>query len=268
MTKQLKIPLSVFIITKNEEDRLSKAINSVKGWVHEIIVIDSGSTDNTIKIAKDLGAKVFHNDWNGYGAQKIFGEKKCSQQWILNIDADEAITADLRDEIINLFNQNKINDYIGYLIKISMTKISTDITPFFGPHHTFIRLYNKNKAGFSDSSVHDSVIVREGKVGKCKCIMTHKSFRSYTHALQKVDSYSTAQAHDMFAKGRNPARIRILFEPMTAFFKCYILKKSFILGFDGIILSYIYVIGRLMRLIKARDLFFLKNSKKQTKSLT
>lgn len=262
MTKQQRIPLSVFIITKNEEDRLSKAISSVKGWVHEIIVVDSGSTDKTVKIAKDRGAKTFHNDWNGYGAQKIFGEKKCSQKWILNIDADEAVTVDLRDEIINLFNQNKIDDYSGYLIKIAMTKISTDITPFFGPYHTFIRLYNKNNAGFSDSSVHDSVIVREGKIGRCKGIMTHKSFRSYTHALQKVDSYSTAQAQDMLAKGRNPTRIRILFEPINAFFKCYILKKSFALGFEGVIISYVYVIGRLMRLIKAKELFLLKNNKK------
>ena len=97
------LPISVFIIAQDEEDRIAYTINSVKGWVREIIVIDSGSKDNTVKLCEDLGAKTFFNEWEGYGKQKIFGEQQCQEDWILNLDADEAISDNLKSEIMTVF---------------------------------------------------------------------------------------------------------------------------------------------------------------------
>ena len=103
------IPISVFIITKNEEDRIEKVINAVKNFADEILVIDSGSIDKTVELSQSAGAQFYFNQWNGYGQQKIFGEQKCRNNWILNIDADEEVSPELSQEIINIFGQ-KIDD--------------------------------------------------------------------------------------------------------------------------------------------------------------
>src|SRR6185295_8481625 len=94
----------VFIITKDEEERLHFAINSVKDWVDEVIVIDSGSQDKTLEIARELGAKVTSHEWRGFGQQKIFGEGLCKNKWVLNIDADEEITEEVKQNIIKLLD--------------------------------------------------------------------------------------------------------------------------------------------------------------------
>ena len=256
-----KLPVSVFIITKNEEDRVSYAINSVKQWVREVIVVDSGSTDNTVEITKNLGARVIYNKWQGYGPQKVFGEKQCLEDWILNIDADEEVTPELQKEIIALFNQDTVKQHSAYRLTVRDVRLWSNTVPKFGPRTRCIRLYNKRQAGFSNSTVHDSVLVNEGNVGQLKCIVKHYTFRSYSFVLKKIDSYSTAQAFDMYNKGRKPSNIRIVFEPIFAFFKGYILKRNFVFGFEGIILAYLYTMGRLERLIKARELFILSKTK-------
>src|SRR5262245_51055575 len=99
----MTLPLSVFIITLNEADRVGRAIASVKDWAAEVIVIDSGSTDGTQELCRTLGAKVIHHDWPGYGEQKRFGEEQCHESWLLNIDADEIIPEALAAEIKALF---------------------------------------------------------------------------------------------------------------------------------------------------------------------
>ncbi len=87
-----RLPLSVFIIARDEADRIARPIESVIGWVDEVIVIDSGSTDETVAVAEQLGARVIRNDWPGYGPQKRFGEDQCRNDWLLNLDADEEVT--------------------------------------------------------------------------------------------------------------------------------------------------------------------------------
>lgn len=111
-------PISVFIITKNEADRIENVINLVKEIADEILVIDSGSSDDTVKIASKAGATVIFNEWNGYGAQKIFGEEKCKNNWILNIDADEEVSQELCSEIKEIFSQNKQENLAGFRVKI------------------------------------------------------------------------------------------------------------------------------------------------------
>lgn len=104
-----RLPISVFITTKNEGDRLPKAINSVSEWVDEILVVDSGNEDDTVQVATDLGAdKVIFNQWRGYGPQKVFAEQRCHNNWVLSIDADKEISQLLRDEIITTFETHPV----------------------------------------------------------------------------------------------------------------------------------------------------------------
>lgn len=254
---QTILPLSVFIITKNEDDRIHRAINSVKGWVDEIIVVDSGSTDNTVEIAKESGAdQVLYNEWNGYGPQKTFAEKLCRNEWILNIDADEEVSPGLQKEIFNLFTSGKIAKRSAYRVAVKfLPRFKAISERSLGPEEIITRLYNKLKAGFKSSKVHDSVIVYTGRIGKLKHKLTHRCFRSFTHAIEKINFDTSMQAEDMFMKDKCPHLVRIFFEPFWTFLHAYLVERHIFLGVEGFLMSIIYGISRTTRLLKAREKF-------------
>jgi glycosyltransferase involved in cell wall biosynthesis len=252
-----KLPLSVFIIAKDEADRITKPILSVRDWVDEVIVIDSGSSDNTVEVAKSLGAQTVFNAWNGYGPQKVFGETLCKNKWLFNIDADEEVTPALRDEIIGLFagGEPLCN---GYKMKITVFNRFAKKTTIFAPYSNQLRLYNKDYAGFKDSTVHDSVILKpnsNGQVAQLQNIMLHRTFRSYHHAVEKINRYTGMQAVDMVSHGRNPSGIRIIIEPFIAFLKVYFIRRHFLMGVEGFIEGVVYAFARTIRLAKARELW-------------
>lgn len=251
------LPISVFIITKNEQDRLPLAIRSVSEFADEIIVVDSGSTDNTVQVAKDLGAKVLFNQWQGYGPQKVFSETLCKNKWLLNIDADEEISSALKAEIQREFASGAPK-YKAYSFDIKLVNRFSQKAGKFAPSHVQLRLYHRDFAGFKDSTVHDSVVLKAGvreKIYRFGSPVLHRSFRSYAHAIEKINHYSSMQAQDMWQKGRKPSNLRIIFEPFIAFCKGYFIKRHCFLGIDGFIESIIYVFARTVRLAKARELF-------------
>lgn len=259
----MTLPISVFIIAKNEEDRIHYAINSVSSWADEVIVIDSGSTDKTVEVAKKLGAKVVFNIWKGYGQQKIFGEDLCKNQWLLNIDADEEISPMLAAEIKKLFAHGQpVCD--AYYVNIKLITTNSSHASFFAPITDAIRLYNKRVAGFRESTVHDSVILRnpnQGKLGHLRGLVNHRCFRSLTHAVEKINSYTSMQAADMCVRKIQPSGLRIIFEPVIAFCKAYFLRRYCFYGVDGFVESVVYAFSRTLRLAKARELMARKDQK-------
>jgi glycosyltransferase involved in cell wall biosynthesis len=250
-----RLPISAYIIAKNEADRIPKAILSVRDWVDEVIVIDSGSTDDTVKIAEELGAKTYFNEWRGFGPQKIYGESLCRNKWVFNLDADEEATPEGIAEIKALFAN-------GEPEKKAFAMRTLAVFPFEDrPRRNAVsmthgRLYNKDYAGFKDSTVHDSVVLRDGgELTLLKHGLNHYIFRSHAHTIEKVNFYSSMQAEDLYRKGRNFGALRIIFTPLWAFFKAYILRGYIAYGVDGIIRSYIYAFSRLLRAAKAREKF-------------
>lgn len=254
-----KLPISVFIITKNEEDRIAQAINSVKDFADEVLVIDSGSDDKTIQIASELGAKVTFNQWKGYGPQKVFGESCCNNKWILNIDADETLSEELVQEIRELFENDGQNQYYGYKIKIVNQFFNEDKPKKFAYYYNQLRLYNVDYAGFKDSEIHDSVELKayneENKIKNLENIISHESFRSYKHWIDKINSYSQMQALDAFTKGKNVSIFKLLITPILAFLKGYFIRRYFIYGLNGLIYSYIFAFGRTLKMAKIREVF-------------
>lgn len=257
-------PISVFIITKNEADRIENIINLAKEIADEILVIDSGSEDDTVKIASNAGATVIFNEWKGYGAQKIFGEEKCKNDWILNIDADEEISAKLSQEIKEIFNNNDQENLAGFKVKI-LNKFRFEKEPKkLAYYYNQFRLYNKNFAGFKNSTIHDSVELKPGfdkKIGQLKNIIAHQSFRSISHQIEKINSYSSMQAKHALKKGKNISYLKIFFTPFFAFFKAYIVRRYFIYGFKGIVYSCLFAFSRFAKVIKIREFFEEHQSK-------
>lgn len=250
-----KLPVSATIIAKNEADRISRAILSVRDWADEVIIVDSGSTDETVGICETLGAKVFFNPWPGYGPQKRFAEALCRNKWVFNIDADEEVTPELKAEIRDLF-ANGSTDAKAFAVKTYCVFPFEDKPRRFAVSMEHGRLYHTDFAHFKDSTVHDSIVLRDGgKPVLLKHGLNHYLFRSHAHAVEKVNFYSSMQAEDLFRKGRNPGAVKIVVTPMWAFFKAYVLRGYFRYGLDGVIRSYIYAFSRLVRLAKAREKF-------------
>ena len=252
-----KISLSVFIITKNEADRLAPIIAAVKNIADEILVIDSGSTDETCKIADAAGAQVIFNEWKGYGQQKIFGENQCRNKWILNIDADEEVSPELASELVALFEKDLHQKFNGFRVKI-VNKFRFEKKPHrFAYYYNQLRLYNRDFGGFKNSTIHDSVEMKSSSasIGQLKNIIYHQSFRSFEHWIEKINSYSSMQAKDSFAKGKNPSLLKILLTPILAFFKAYFVRRYCIYGFDGLIYSKLFAFSRLAKAIKTREIF-------------
>ena len=258
LNPERKILLSVFIIAKNEADRIKQVILAVKEIADEILVIDSGSSDKTCEIALQAGAKVMFNQWNGYGVQKIFGESQCRNKWILNIDADEEVSEELVAEIREIFLAKKHQNFHGFRMRI-VNKFRFESRPKkLAYYYNQLRLYNKDFAGFKNSTIHDSVELKEKnpqKIGQLKNIIFHQSFRSLEHWIEKINSYSSMQAADSFKKGKNASYLKIITVPTFAFLKAYIVRRYFIYGFDGLIYSYLFAFSRFAKAIKTREAF-------------
>lgn len=245
----MKLPISVFIIANNEADRIATTIASVIHWVDEVIVIDSGSKDDTVKVAEAAGARVLYNPWPGYGLQKRFGEEQCRNQWLLNLDADEEITPELALEIQALFAQG-LPPLTGYVLKVRDLLPGEDrLLP--QAHTNFcLRLYDFKKARFSDSPVHDSVIPQEGKTATLHAPVWHRSFRSLSHAIEKMNSYSSAQALNLQKKGLKHPTLRLIVELPITFFKIYFLRGYVLRGRRGFIYAVNHAFGRFVRIAK------------------
>jgi glycosyltransferase involved in cell wall biosynthesis len=257
-----KLPISVFIIARNEADRIPLAIASVRNWVDEVHVIDSGSDDDTVKVAAALGVHTHFRTWTGYGPQKVYGESQCRNDWLLNIDADEEISPALHDEIVALFTTKP--QHVAYTVPILPLYNFQATAHRWTAHHHPVRLYRKSCAGFKDSTVHDTVVVRDGTIGRLHGVVNHRSFRSLTHHVDKVNFYSSAQAEDRFVKGRNPTLFELLLTPPLAFLKSFLLRREFVNGVDGVVVSYMYAFQRFIRLAKTRERFQIA-SKQQSR---
>lgn len=251
-----KLPISVFVIAKNEADRIPYTIKSVVDWVDEVHVVDSGSEDNTREVSRSLGANVVFNEWPGYGPQKNFGESLCHNDWLLNLDADEEVTPELRAEIEALFAAGEPEHKV-YSVAIRLMHFIEEAGTY-GHVVRQKRLYHRDYAGFKASTVHDSVewtTPEEGEVGVLHGAFNHRSFRSYKHMVDKINFYTSMQAEDMFRKGRKPAGWRVVIEPLFSFIKAYFIRAYITRGMTGFLEAVIYAFSRTLRLAKTRALF-------------
>ena len=251
---QTVLPLSCFIIAKDEAHRLGAAIRSVKDWVDEVVVVvDDSSTDDTLAVAQAHGVVAVENAWPGYGAQKRFAEERCRNTWLLNIDADEAVTPALAAEIQALFAVGP-PAADGYRVFIA-EMFAFESKPGRFAHGLWqIRLYDRRKGRFSESSVHDTVRPIAGaRIADLKGTLDHRSTTSLSFAVAKLNRYTDAQVADMRAYPRRIGPHRIFSEFPLAFLKAYFLRRYFLRGRWGWVLAVNYAFFRHLRVAKAYE---------------
>ena len=264
MSGQNPVPdLSIFLITHNEADRIGRTLAAVRALSDDIVVVDSGSSDDTIALATALGARVIHHDWPGYGPQKRFAEDQCRHAWLLNIDADEVVPPELAEEIrASLTSRPQEMD--GYAIKIA------EVFPGEGKPHRLayalspVRLYRRDKGRYADSIVHDRVVFQEGaRLGQLQGIIHHFSVRSIGDQMAKLNAYTTQQALDLAMRGKQVPTWRLFVEFPASFFKAYVMRRHAMRGVYGFMTSMNYAFFRWMRVAKDVERRKLEKANKQ-----
>ncbi len=221
--------LSVILITKNEAANIRDCLQSVS-WADEIIVVDSGSTDETAGIARDMGAKVYvHPDWPGFGPQKNRALGYAGKDWIFSIDADERVTPELRAELERAMREASADGY--YCPRLS--QFCGTFVRHSGWYPDYVlRLFKRGAGRFSDSLVHESVLLTGG-TGKLKNPLLHYSYLTVNDVERKVEHYSSAAAQQMFQAGKRASRLRATLSAGWAFARTYIVRLGLLDGSAG-----------------------------------
>jgi glycosyltransferase involved in cell wall biosynthesis len=220
--------LSVIVITKNEAQNIRACLESVN-WADEIIVVDSGSTDETIAIAREFTQHVYSHDWPGFGAQKNRALDYATGDWVLSLDADERVTPELRAQLKYAMEKS---DKDGYCLP-RLSQFCGKFIRHSGWYPDYVlRLFKRGRGRFSDDLVHESVIL-QGRAGKLTSPLMHYSYLTEADVDRKVGQYATAAAQQMYKKGKVAKSLDAPVRAAWAFFRTYCLRLGFLDGVAG-----------------------------------
>jgi glycosyltransferase involved in cell wall biosynthesis len=237
--------LSIIIVAKNEAQNIADCVRSA-AFADEVIVLDSGSTDDTPRLAEEAGARVVRTDWPGYGPQNNRGIDLCTGDWFFSLDADERITPELAREIRSAMAQR---DADGFRVpRISMFAGRFMRHGGWRPDYTR-RLARRGKARFTDHYLHANLQV-EGRIGTLRESIVHYSFRSMESVLEKLNRYSSAGARDMHERHRRGSLARAVAHGLWAFVRTYFLRLGFLDGSFGFMLAVANAEGTYYRYVK------------------
>ena len=225
--------LSVGILTFNSERRIREVLDSVKGIADEIVVLDSGSQDRTVEIAESSGARVFFRKFDNFVNQKNHLLSLCRGEWVLFVDDDEVVSDELAEEIKRLKSEGAPAD--GYYLNVLTNYLGKWIRHAWYPDW-HLRLAKREKCRWVGDGVHESLKVN-GKVGYLKGDLLHYSYESVSQHIKKIDLYTTLYARGAFEKGKRFSLFKLLTSPAGSFIRRYILKRGFLDGFEGFVLS-------------------------------
>ena len=242
--------ISVVIIVKNEEMRISRCLESVS-WADEIIVVDSGSSDRTPEICRSFQqVKFFDYPWEGFGKQKNRALGLATSEWVFSLDADETVSPELAIEIRQALHDTTVN---GYLVNRKNFYRNQWIRHSGWWPDSVLRLFRRGEGRFSDRLVHEAVEL-DGRVGTLSFPLEHRSFSSVTDFVKKMDSYSTLGAQLMMEKGRAASPCQAFLHGLFTFFKTYILKRGFLDGRAGLLIAFSNAAGVFYRYMKRLEI--------------
>jgi len=261
MTRQTTMPrISATVITFNEEANISEALESL-GWADEIVVVDSGSTDETLEICRKHGVTLHSRSWTGYVDQKNYAVEKATNDWIFSLDADERVSPALKREIEGLLSAGP--RHAGYRIP--------RVACFMGrwirhgdwyPDHQ-LRLFDRRRGRWRGGRVHESVRLDE-EPGFLNGEIHHFTYRNLSAYLRRLETYSTLAAADYHERGKASTPLRMLLNPVATFVKAYFIKRGFLDGTPGFVVA---VMGAVSVFFKYAKLHELQGHKRGTKEM-
>ncbi len=240
--------ISATIIALNEERNIARAIESLR-CCEEILVVDSGSTDRTCEIAQLHGARVVEAAWLGYAGQKNHAASLASHDWILSIDADEALSEALEGEIWKLKKQGPQHDAYEFA-RLAQYLGRWILHSGWYPDRK-VRLYDRRKARWEGEFVHESLKV-DGSVGRLEGNLLHFTCESLTEHVKTMNSYTTLAAQELVARRKPITWSRLLFDPPITFLRSFVFKGGFRDGLEGFIIAYMAATYNFLKYAKAR----------------
>jgi len=248
-----KVPLSVAVITKNEEGNLPDCLRSVS-FADDIVIVDSGSSDRTVQIAKEFGCRIFVEDWKGYGPQKNSAIEKCAHEWVLLLDADERVAEatreiikkTIREPTADAYSLRRKNFLHGRWLKHSG----------YWPDRQ-IRLVNKNRGQFQ-GIIHEKWVTK-GHLIDLDAHIEHYAFAHYSDMLKTLNDYSSVIAEDLYNSGKRAHVLSPVYHGIGMFLKIYFVEKGFLDGMDGLVTAITKAGGSFFKYAKLLE---IQNEKK------
>jgi glycosyltransferase involved in cell wall biosynthesis len=242
--------ITATIITLNEERNIARAIESLR-CCDEILILDSGSTDRTVELAANLGARVIEAGWRGYAGQKNWAADQAAHDWILSLDADEALSEALEAEIWNLKKSGP--QYDAYTMPRQAQYLGRWILHSGWYPDRKIRLYHRLKGRWVGDFVHESVQPK-GRVGHLQANILHFTCDSLSEHLRTLDHYTTLSAEELVARKVPVPMWRLIFDPPWTFVKAYVFQRGFLDGFEGLVICYMAAFYTFLKYSKARNM--------------
>lgn len=244
---------TIVIITKNEEDKIARCLESVK-WADEIVVVDGFSTDRTVEICKRYGAKVIQHRFEGdFGQERNIGIDNSSGDWILQLDADEVVTEDFRNKIIKILNEEK--EFVAYKF-LRKNFFLGHFMRYGGWYHYSLHFFKKGFARYK-GKVHHELIV-DGKIGILNAELEHYPFQDLSQFIARQNRYTTHEAKEIVdLKGeldRKEIRYNVMMKPAKLFWKFYVKKKGFREGMYGLVFSVLFAWVHFLKWAKCWEL--------------
>lgn len=249
MNRQKEAQITAFIICMNEESQIRRCLESVK-WCDEIVmVVDSRSSDRTLDICKEYTSRIFVKDWPGFVKQKRFGLEQCTTEWVLNLDADEEVSDELRDEILDALvnSPQEVNGY--YLSRVVFFLGRWWRKGGWYPEYR-LRLCRRAFTQWGGNDPHEKAIV-SGQTKRLSGELHHYTYSDLSHQVRTLNSFSSQAARTLYDRGKRATWFNVMFNPLFRFAKWYLLKKGFREGFPGLsiaILEAYYVFLKYLKL--------------------
>lgn len=247
MNPDVKKPrgISISIITLNEEVNIQECLETVD-WAEEIVVVDGGSSDRTIEIARKFADTVIINQWPGYAAQKQLALDHCHHEWVLSLDADERVTPNLRDELISIISRDTQCD--GFYIRRRSYFMNKWIRHCGWYPGYQLRFFRKSKSQVSQNRVHEGYLV-DGLAGKLNYDLIHFSHPTLNDSIIKLNRYTSLEALDRI-KRKKVFWYHFVFHPVSAFWYKYVRQKGFLDGMEGFLLCWIAAFYKMVMYMK------------------
>ncbi|MCE5211155.1 MAG: glycosyltransferase family 2 protein [Deltaproteobacteria bacterium] len=246
-----KVPLSVAIITKNEEENIRQCLQSV-AFAGQIVIVDSGSTDATLRIASEFNCEIYSEEWRGFGPQKQSAIEKCREPWILVLDADERIPADTAAVIEKIANGSDVGE-AGFSFPRKNYFQERWIKHAGWWPDRIVRLFRKEAGRMSTAVVHESVEV-QGKLGELDAVIEHYTESRLSKIIQKIDRYSTLGAQTAYQEGKKSSTGGAFMRAFFTFVQDYFFRLGMLDGMPGLTLAVTDSINKFFKYAKLSEL--------------